>query len=78
MLCYVYQSILFTSVGLLSNDFKIAGKPSSLIDIFVDGGFIPDLVIVEPEKVQVDHLVDARRHSDQLVVIQTQFHHGVV
>lgn len=38
---------------------------------------LPNPVVVESEEVQVCHLIDSRRYSDELVMIKTQFHHGV-
>lgn len=49
----------------------------SLLIIIHGADIIPNLVVVESEEVQVGHLIDPRRYSDELVMIKAQFHHWV-
>lgn len=39
---------------------------------------IPDHVVIESEEVQSHHFIDASRYIDQLIVVQTHFHHGLI
>lgn len=68
---------LFLSMFEKSNNSQcpVSGYHENMLKIAND--IIPNLVVVESQEVQVGHLIDPRRYSDELVMIKAQFHHGV-